>query len=225
MIYSIIRSSRRIKTIAIEVNRDMEVIVRAPVHTSCGEIDRFVKQKHQWLRRQILRLKDLSNQQRHRTFAAGEEFLYLGESYTLKIYEGDGHGDALILKGEKFLLRHDAHKFARILFQLWYQRQARLHFLQRVGHFGLLLGLEPRKVTIGNAKSRWASCSPDDGLRFSWRLIMAPPEVIDYVVVHELCHLRVRNHSRAYWLSVEEILPDHKKQRDWLKKNGRLLTI
>ncbi|MCS7122892.1 MAG: M48 family metallopeptidase, partial [Candidatus Micrarchaeota archaeon] len=81
------------------------------------------------------------------------------------------------------------------------------------------------RVRITNARRRWGSCSSSNNLNFSWRLIMAPLEVIDYVVVHELVHTRIKNHSKAFWRMVEAVMPDYDRQRRWLRENGHMLKI
>jgi hypothetical protein len=95
----------------------------------------------------------------------------------------------------------------------------------RVAHFQALLDVQPRTIRIKGQKRRWGSCSAKGGLNFNWRLILAPPEVLDYVVAHELCHLLHMNHSRRFWESVAGVLPDYKLRRNWLKEHGFELYI
>ena len=207
------------------MQRDGAVLIQVPFYTPQADIDRFLKEKNQWLQQKILQQQVRKDDQQARAFIPGERFPYLGETYMLKIDERADAGEALTFTGREFLLRRHALSGIRILFHLWYQKQARLHLEERVRHFSALMGLFPRKVTVNNARSRWGSCSPDNRLTFAWRLIMAPPSVIDYVVIHELCHMKVRNHSRDYWQLVEHLLPGHKQQRIWLKNHGHRLAI
>ena len=201
------------------------MLIQVPFYTPQADIDRFLKEKNQWLQQKILQQQVRKDDQRARAFIPGERFPYLGETYMLKIDDRADAGDALTFTGREFLLQHHALSGIRILFHLWYQKQARLHLAERVRHFSVLMGLSPRRVIVNNARSRWGSCSPDDRLTFAWRLIMAPPSVIDYVVIHEMSHMKIRNHSRDYWHLVEQILPDYKKQRGWLKDHGHRLAI
>lgn len=225
MSYTLIRSHRRKKTISIQVERAGTVLVRVPFHTTQADIDHFLNEKNQWLQKIIGRQQKHNHDLQVRSFIPGERFPYLGENYALKIHERNDSDGALTFTGREFLLRRDALRGARILFYLWYQKQARVHLEERVCCLSRILGLSPRGVAVNNARSRWGSCSPDDRLTFAWRLIMAPAEIIDYVVVHEICHMKIRNHSRDYWRLVEHILPGHKKHRSWLKDHGHLLTI
>ena len=99
----------------------------------------------------------------------------------------------------------------------WYRREARLHIGETVHAEALLLGVRPGKISIRDQRTRWGSCSPGGSLSFSWRLLLMPPDVLDYVVVHELCHLQVLDHSRRFWRLVENVRPDWRPQRDWLR--------
>lgn len=96
---------------------------------------------------------------------------------------------------------------------------------QRVCSFARAFGLTYRKIRISSARTRWGACSTSGTLSFNWRLVMAPPQVVDYVVVHELAHLRQPNHSPAFWDEVAKMMPDYAHHRAWLKKNGSRLHL
>ena len=101
-----------------------------------------------------------------------------------------------------------------------YKKRAQGIISRRVSHYAEIMGVTYGRITIRDQKSRWGSCSAEGNLNFSWRLILMPIEVMDYVVVHELAHLKEMNHSKAFWEEVEKVLPDYKEQRKWLKENG-----
>lgn len=101
-----------------------------------------------------------------------------------------------------------------------FQKAAGEVFLQRSRYFAELLNVHFNRITIREQKTRWGSCSSKQNLNFNWKLILAPPEILDYVVVHELCHLKEMNHSPAFWHEVEQILPDYPQRKKWLKDNG-----
>ena len=97
---------------------------------------------------------------------------------------------------------------------------------ERVEYFAKVIGVTYGKITIRNQKTRWGSCSSKGNLNFNCLLMLAPPEVLDYVVVHELCHRKQMNHSKAFWLEVEKVLPDYKEVRKWLKEEGsQMITL
>ena len=105
----------------------------------------------------------------------------------------------------------------------WYRKQAREILTQRMEHFSKLSGWTYTSISINSARTRWGSCGPKNSINFSWRLVMAPMSVIDYVVVHELAHTVVKNHSRKFWDAVASVMPDYKERRRWLKENeGRM---
>jgi hypothetical protein len=124
-----------------------------------------------------------------------------------------------------FKLTKSAHSKAESVFITWYRGQARMVLTERVDFFAREHAFKIGKIRISSARTRWGSCSSKDTLSFTWRLVMAPLDVIDYVVVHELCHLKEMNHSKAYWAQVEAILPDYKRRRKWLKDNGGKLRL
>lgn len=106
-----------------------------------------------------------------------------------------------------------------------YREAAREYFPKRVSYFAYVLNVSYGKITIRDQKTRWGSCSSKGNLSFNWRLILAPPNVLDYVVVHELCHRKEMNHSPRFWALVESVMPDYKEHRKWLKENGGKLTL
>lgn len=106
-----------------------------------------------------------------------------------------------------------------------YRQAAKEYIPKRAAYYAGLLGVDYNTITIRDQKTRWGSCSSKGNLSFSWRLILAPPKVLDYVVVHELCHRLEMNHSPRFWALVESMIPDYKTHRKWLKENGEKLSI
>jgi predicted metal-dependent hydrolase len=224
--YELQRSRKRKKTISLQVRRDGTVVIQAPLRTPQSEIERLIAEKSRWLRKRIQEQQERDGGKK--SFAGGESFLYLGHSYPLVILDtrGDSRQAApLTFSGQRFLLRGDHAAGAGSLFTAWYRERAGEHIPARVGHFSTALGSFPRSVRISNAACRWGSCSADNRLFFTWRLIMAPPPVIDYVILHEFAHLDEKNHSRRFWDLVEAALPDYEKYRLWLREKGHLLTL
>jgi hypothetical protein len=157
-----------------------------------------------------------------RQFTAGEKFLYLGQEYPLSVVAGP----KAALKFEAgFFLTQKAQPEAPLFFEKWYKTAARKLLSERVKYYAQKFGLKYEKIRLSSARTRWGSCSSKATLSFTWRLVMAPLEVLDYVVVHELAHLLVKNHSAVFWAEVARMMPDFKRQRAWLKKNGRFLTL
>lgn len=215
----IIHSNR--KSIALIVGLDGSIIVRAPYKATSKQIDAFIKEKEGWIRSKK-EIADKLPRFKPNEFVSGEEFLYLGELYPLAVV--DKQPEPLVLS-EKFLISKSALPKAKEVFINWYKNQAKRVITERTEMFAKENGFTYKRIRITNAKTRWGSCSSKGSLNFTWRLVMAPQQVIDYVVVHELIHLKVRNHSKEYWNKVIQIMPDYKERRTWLHDNGQLLYL
>ena len=218
--YKLIRSAARRKTLSLTVKPDGEVVIRAPRHAPRGEIEDFFRRKRAWIEKKRADLENFPRTGRHDSLEAGSEVLFLGVSYPVVMSAAADDNGGLSFDGERFLLAPVAAGSGRELLASWYRRAATSLLPARVTHFEGFWGCRARSVRISEARSRWGSCSADNRLAFSWRLMIAPPAVIDYVVVHELAHLREKNHSPRFWDLVGEICPDYRERRRWLKKAG-----
>ena len=223
--YTLIRSRKRRRTLTILVQSDGSVVVRAPARTAREEVEDFVRRKAEWIERKRLEMIRECELARPKPFRDGQRFLYLGESYPLSLCSG-GNGRASLTLGDGlFSMTALPEERARALFIGWYRRMARRWIGPRIRHFSGVLGLPQPPFRITNAAARWGSCSAANRLAFSWRLILAPPEAIDYVVVHELAHMKEKSHAPAFWRLVAAVSPDYREQRDWLRRNGATLTL
>jgi len=162
-----------------------------------------------------------------REFADGEKLPFQGEQFKLKIIESDRKRTSVQLVGDCFWVCINRELAVDVrpieihskLVRL-YKDLAREAVTERVEFFKRQLAVEYNQIRIKEQRSRWGSCSKKGNLNFNWKLVMAPPDVIDYVVVHEICHLRHMNHSKEFWRYVETILPDYRDSAHWLRKNG-----
>ena len=155
---------------------------------------------------------------RSKQYQPGETFLYLGREYSLEVVAGQRK--KLILD-DRFKIAESVLKNADLVFQNWYRQQAKQWIFERVKHLAEFHQLHYEKVKITSARTRWGSCSPKNTLSFSWRLILTPPEMIDYVIIHELAHTVHHNHSKRFWKLVEKLLPDYKARRKQLRQYGQ----
>ena len=174
---TVIRSNR--KTVAIRVNEDLTVTVRAPRRASSKEIDRILKENESWISKHIEQMQM-------------EKALF----------------DS---KGITYLTNEEIQELAD---------KALAYIPQRVEHFSKLMGVNYGRITIRNQKTRWGSCSSKGNLNFNCLLMLTPPDVIDYVVVHELCHRKEMNHSKAFWSEVEKVIPTYRESVKCLKNEG-----
>jgi predicted metal-dependent hydrolase len=217
----IIRSRR--KTIALEISADAKLIVRAPLFTSEKTINRLILRKKQWIKKKQEQARKRRKNIFPIKFHEGDSFPFLGNGYPLHIIAWTD--SPLEFDGKQFLLKESSARAAQKLFINWYRDQAIRIFMERISWYASISAVKPDSVKISNARKRWGSCSARGEIRLNWRLVMAPIEIIDYVVVHELIHIRERNHSKKFWNNVNKILPEYKKQRIWLRENGHLLTL
>jgi predicted metal-dependent hydrolase len=223
--YQIIRSRQRKRTLALFIERNGTVVVRVPMRVTREEVDRFVKEKERWIRRKVIQVRERQEHLKSKGFVPGEEFFYLGRPYTLKITPDENGQCPLVFRDDLFLLRADCREKAQDVFIRWYREQAETIIRQRILHYQDRVQVHPRGERITSAKYQWGGCSARNTLTFAWRLMMAPLPVIDYVIVHELAHIREKNHSPRFWKIVEQHLPDYRARRKWLRDNGHLLNL
>jgi len=213
-IAELIRSRRR--TLSLHVRPDGRLVVRAPHSLSESKIHRFVEEKKEWIDRTALRLRERAGKFRPRRFESGETFLFRGAEYPLHVAD-DMFGRLLF--EERFILNARHLPRARTLFERWYKEAAFAVLVNRCLFFSEAMGVRYRTVDLSGARRRWGSCDAKGRLRFSWRLILAPPEILDYVVIHELAHLKELNHSPKFWAVVESVCPSWRQHRRWLEEN------
>jgi len=216
----LIRSRRR--SISLEVTRDARLVIRMPKYGSLRDVKRFVLEKRAWIEKKIAETSERIRKQTTKKFIDGEQFYYLGEKYELHLCR-DALQCASTLKLEfngDFYLHEESVPYAKSIFIKWYKRQAKLNIPKRVRWYAAQHGLEYGKIRITSASKRWGSCTAKNDLNFTWKLMLLPIKIVDYVVVHELAHTLQHNHSKRFWAEVERILPNYKERRKWLKKNG-----
>lgn len=219
MEYRLVRERRR--SVNITVNSS-GVLVKAPVGAPLKAIENFMREKSGWIE------KKLNEVERVKISMEGlyvDKVPYLGESYGLEIRPANVR-EKILFHENKFVAHlrpsSNSHQIEK-LYTSWLRKKAAEVLKDRIEFYRKILRVSPEKISIRSQKSRWGSASKDGNLNFNCNLLKAPMEIVDYVVVHELCHLRVYNHSRAFWKLVESIVPDFREKRRWLKRNGLAL--
>jgi predicted metal-dependent hydrolase len=224
--FALIRSDR--KTADIVIERSGDVIVRAPFKIDDDKIRKIVADRELWVHRSITEWAELNASRMHRPFVQGQGFAYLGRSYRLK-FVGDSDV-ALRLKdghwelSEPFFKGH-GEAAVRKAFRDFYIAKGKQIFAGRVAYFAPLVDVAPRSIEVKELGFYWASCGTSGALNFNWKTVMAPQTVIDYIAVHELCHLRHRDHSDAFWNEVDKVLPAFRERKEWLRKHGAALDV
>lgn len=224
--YDVIRSRRSTADIIIE--RDGSVVVRAPEWADDEQVASIVKSKHYWIYQGLAEWRDLNATRVLRAYKNGEGFLYLGRAYRLLLVSDQD--DALQMRNGRFTLRRDlveqgAIAAAKTAFRDFYVAKGLERLRRRVGYFAPKVGVEPAGIEVKELGLRWASCSPGGKLSFHWKCMMAPQTIIDYVVVHELCHFHHRDHTDAFWNEVDKVMPDFRERKEWLRKHGAGLDV
>lgn len=205
--YTLKRSRR--KTLAAHVLDDGTIEVRAPLRVSKSEIDRFISERENTLKKYITAQLEKNEKKSGFELKIGSEILFLGEKYEIML------GDKTEIRNNAFFVTEGSVKNqVTALYKLAAERIIN----ERVQYFSEITGHVPKSVKINAAKSRWGSCSAKGALNFSWFLIMANPKAVDYVVIHELSHIAHMNHSPAFWREVAKYEPEYKQRRNELKE-------
>ncbi len=225
--FAIHRSAKR-STVAVTVHPNTAVSVVAPTGTRRIKINELVSGKAEW----ILRQQEYFRQHHNgyaKQFVSGESFFYLGRQHTLKVKRprGDTTGlDVQLLQGQlrvtvpKSVYLDDQADQVRQRLMGWYRRQARARIPAIANRYAKALGFRVGVVQIRDMKKRWGSADQEGRLAFNWRIIMAPRRLVEYVVAHELCHLKHHDHSKAFWKLLERIMPDYERRRMELAVHG-----
>lgn len=216
------------RTTDIVIERDGVITVRPPLHMAPEQVDDTVLSKRMWIYRNLAEWRDLNATRVVREWVNGETFLYLGSGYQLqRVAEQD---EPLKLKDGRFLLLRSVLEqggpaAARQAFEAFYAQKGLERLQRRVAHFAPRVGVVPGTVQVRGLGFRWAACQPNGDMHFHWKCLMAPLTVLDYIVVHELCHLHHRDHSDAFWNEVDKVLPDHRERKEWLRVRGAALDL
>ena len=220
--YTILRSARRKKTVAVTVDPAGSVMVVAPERFVTDRLDAIVTRKAAWIVRRLRRAEDYAPLPSPREFVSGESVLYLGRHYRLKV-DPPAAGEAKLRGGWLHIPAPEGPKQAthvRAALVSWLQRHAGERLPERVEAWRPKAGVPPPRVIVVNQQKRWGSCDQRGTIRLNWRIIQAPMRLIDYVVAHELVHLRHRGHGRDYWQAIGRIMPDYERRREELRGRG-----
>ena len=230
--YNVIRSDR--KTVGLEVSIEDGVKIRAPEELSENEIEEVVEKKAEWILKKQDKLSDVKPAPTPKEFLSGEKLPYLGRRYRIKVKESDNvdqvkvkfyQGKFWIMVSKDVSDSDSRRELIRDEAIQWYRSHADQKIRERVKKYQEQIGEAPNLIKVKKQKKRWGSCSSKRNLNFNWKLIMAPMSVVDYIVVHELAHLKYPNHSKEFWQLVEAVIPNYEEKQEWLRVNGRKLEI
>ncbi len=219
--YEVIRSRRATADIIIE--RDGKVLVRVPDWIDDERVSDIVKSKHFWIYQSLAEWRDLNATKVLREYKNGEGFLYLGRSYRLALVSNQK--DSLMLKNGRFVLLRDLvetgnEKVVQEAFRNFYASRGLERIRKRVDYFAPKVGVNRNEIEVRDIGYKWARYSPSGKLTFHWKCMMAPQSIIDYIVVHELCHFHHLDHAEPFWNEVDKVMPNYRERKEWLRKNG-----
>ncbi len=216
------------KSVELKIDPMGVVRIKAPKGTKESLIDDIVKGKSDWIIKKIDKLFSKGRRIENRTYENGETFLYLGKKLKLSIYYRQVEKvNIAIVEGELVISCPEGISSSELqnVVEKHYRKELKAIINKRVKFYQSNFKVKPKNITIKSQETRWGSCSSERNINFNWKLIMAPIEIIDYLVVHEMCHLIHMNHSKSFWTLVGRIMPDYKERQEWLHRNGFLLDL
>ncbi len=216
--YTIVRKPYR-RNATIKISEDNRISVIVPRGIPDSRVEEIIRQKSVWIQSHLRALKK---------YESGEVFPFLGENLTLEAHYESNEPvqvkDGRLIVGVPFPEAGFDHSKLISSRLVQFGRRCALEVLtERVAFFEKVMKIKSSEVHIKNVRSVWGSCNLKGRLTFNWRIVMAPVEVIDYVVVHELSHIAHHNHSDRFWAHIERFIPDYKVRREWLRSNERTL--
>jgi predicted metal-dependent hydrolase len=218
-----VRRSDRRQTLGLTVERDGRLVLTAPTRVVDERLERFAKSKRFWVYRKLAAKEALSPPMPAKEFVTGEGFPYLGRSYRLLLVPS--LDAAVKLEGGRFKMPRAEAPRGRVHLVQWYAAHARPWLQARVERHAPRVRVAPSRVIVKDLGFRWGSCGRGGSLYFHWQAILLPARVIEYVVLHELVHLREPHHSPAFWKTLERAMPDWEERRRWLATRGREFIV
>lgn len=213
-----VRRSASRRALEITVDRGGELIISAPSGVPEAALLDFVQRKRLWIYKQLARQEAFTHEPLCKTFTEGEDFLYLGRSYRLRLVE-----ESIVpvkLLGGRFVMPKAMAYEGREHMIRWYCGNALRWLSGKVEDYAARMEVAPAGVKVQDLGYRWGSCGKGGWLYFHWKTILLPARIAEYVVVHEMAHLHEPHHTPEFWRRVERALPDFDLRKDWLSRNG-----
>jgi predicted metal-dependent hydrolase len=221
--------------------KDISIIVEwmegirliAPKDITAKQIEGIIQKKAPTILKKLKEVNEITEPPLPKEFVSGEKFTYLGRNYRLKVYREEGLQKAkLSFARGRFIAtvphgidEREKRQQLMELFKIWYLEHGKAKVQSRLKLYCAKMGVTPNDLQLKEQRMRWGTCTPQGNICLNWRIIMSPMPIVDYVLVHELAHLKYMNHSDAYWNFVRSILPDYEQRKEWLRINGPTLTL
>lgn len=218
-----IEKTERRKTVSIFIERNGSVKVLAPITASDDKIEAAVKAKEYQIFQKLAKWKELNQGKVKREYVNGQSFLYLGRNYRLQLTENQDV--PLKISGGFFQLDKKYLPKAKKVFKDFYRAKGLQKIKERIKLIEEKFQTKPTSIKVLELQNRWASWTPKNGLNFHWKCIMAPVSVLDYIITHEMVHLKHPNHSPEFWNEMDKKMPNYREHEDWLKRNGVKMSL
>ncbi len=217
-----VRASNRRTTLQLTIDRGGELIVFAPVDCDAPVVRRFVREKRQWIYKKLAEKDALRRPVLTKEYVSGEGFPYLGRSYRLLLV--DEQPVPVKLEAGRLKMRRSAAANGRAHIVDWYTVHAQWWLSERANRIAARVGVTPSGIFVQDLGYRWGSCGTGERLNFHWKTVLLPPRMAEYVVAHELVHIRAAHHTPEFWEKLERAMPDFAARKEWLAMNGAAAT-
>jgi predicted metal-dependent hydrolase len=221
------------KDVSLSVCLTQGVQLIAPEGIDTEKLNTILYKKAPWILRKKYELEEVADLPSPKEYVSGEKFAYLGRHYRLKVHKSDKlKKPVLNFKQGRFISEipdninevEKEHELSQ-LFKEWYVTQGNKKIEERLQIYCPKMELEPSKIAFKGQQKRWGTCTKEGAIYLNWRIMMAPMYIVDYVLVHELAHIKYPDHSPDYWRFVRSILPDYEHRKEWLRVNGPKLSL
>ena len=220
---------RNRKTMSISVEPPSNIIVVAPVDTSEEEIKEAVKSKGAWIVQKLFEFRNIESKRVNREFVDGESFMYLGRNYSLQIHVDEtlqNNSSVKLFRGKFHVyVKEKNDELIKNAIEAWYRIKTEEQVKKRIKYYQKFFSKKPTDIKVKEQKKRWASCSSNNELLFNWRCVMAKSTALDYIVVHEMCHMYYMNHSQEFWDLITSVMADYEVRKEWLRDYGIRLDL
>ncbi len=220
---------RKRKTVSISVEPPKSVLVVAPDGMPEEEIKDIVKSRGAWIVQKLFEFRNIEAKKVNREFVNGESFMYLGRNYSLQIHVDKtlGNSSEVKLFRGKFhvYVKEKSDALIKNAMEAWFRQKTEEQVKKRIKYYQKFFSKEPTAIKVKEQKKRWASCTSNDEVLFNWRCSMAKATAIDYIVVHEMCHMYYKNHSKEFWDLVASVMSDYESRKEWLRDYGIRLDL
>lgn len=215
---------RNRKTISISVEPPKNITVVAPLDTNEEEIRESVKLKGTWIIQKLFEFRNIESKRVNREFVNGESFMYLGRNYSLQIHVDEtlqNNSSVKLFRGKFHVyVKEKNDELIKEAMEAWYREKTKEQVNKRIKYYQKYFNKKPSAIKVKEQKKRWASCTFNNELLFNWRCVMAKSTALDYIIVHEMCHMYHMNHSQQFWDLVSSVMADYEVRKEWLRDYG-----